>query len=448
MMDFDILILGTGPAATQVALQCSRRGRRVAIVDPRPFGGTCALRGCIPKKVLVRAAELFDWIGRVEGTGVRTEGAAIDWAELIAFKRSFTEPVTRWKEGKFRDAGVEQFHGTPRFVAPQRVTIDGNEVESRQFVIATGAVPRPLGIPGEQLVVSSDDFLELERLPKRVLFIGGGYVTFEFAHVAARAGAKVTVVEAGPRPLARFDPDLVDGLLERTREIGIEILTSMKVESIEKRGGGLRATIASDSKTESNEFDLVVHGAGRVPNVSGLDLDAGNVRFSSKGVEVDDYLQSVSNPAVYAAGDVAATGAPPLSPVARKEGEVLVHNLLEHHKKIPEYGPVATVVFSVPALASVGLGEDEARQKGLRFSTRTGDRSGKNSMKMVRARHARYKVLVENSTERILGAHLLGPDAAATINLYTLAIKHGITETELKSTLFAFPTFGNDVRGM
>ena len=449
MREVDVMVLGTGPAATQVALRCSEAGRNVAVVDPRPFGGTCALRGCNPKKVLIRAAELHDWIGRAEGIGLRADGARIDWSELIAFKRSFTDSVTPWKEGKFHDAGIEQIHGVPRFTSPTRIAVDGDKIECGEIVVATGAVPVQLGIPGEELLTTSDDFLGLDNLPKRVLFVGGGYVTFEFAHVAARAGAEVTIIETGARPLALFNPDLVDCLVDRTRQLGIDLKTSTEVKSVEKRDdGSLAVGVASDETSQSIEVDLVVHGAGRVPNTDGLDLGTGNVRFGSQGIEVDDFLQSVSNPAVYAAGDVAATGVPPLSPVAIEEGRILAHNLLKADRQKPDYGPVATVVFSVPALAAVGLGEDEARRQGLRFQTRAGDRSNDNSMKKVGAKHARYKVLVEEPSGRILGAHLLGPDAAETINLFALAIKCGMTSRELKSTLFAFPTFAHDVRGM
>ena len=206
--------------------------------------------------------------------------------------------------------------------------------------------------------------------------------------------------------------------------------------------------VTSAGVSRSVEVDLAIHGAGRVPNTAGLDLEAAGVRFGPQGIEVNEFLQSVSNPAVYAAGDVAATDAPPLSPIAIEEGRILAQNLLNDEQQKPDYGPVATVVFSVPALAAVGLGESEARKQGLQFATRSGDRSDDNSMKKVGAKHARYKVLVEEPSGRILGAHLLGPDAAETINLFALAIKYGITAPELKSTLLAFPTFTHDVRGM
>lgn len=449
MESFDLFILGTGPAATRIASKCSEAGWHVGIVDPRPFGGTCALRGCNPKKVFVRAAELYDWIQRAEGTGVRALGASIDWAELMRFKRTFTDPVTAWKEDKFEKAGIARFHGHPRFVATNRITIDGRTMESRKFVVATGAVPVRLQIPGADLLATSDDFLELDHLPGRILFVGGGYVTFEFAHVAARAGAKVTIVEMGVRPLARFDAELVDCLVDRTRQLGITLHTSTKVGGVQRLDNGvLSVDLAGENGNGALEVDLVVHGAGRVPNTDGLDLEKGDVRFGPPGIEVNEFLQSVSNPDVYAAGDVAATKAPPLSPAASHEGRIVAKNLLEGNLYRCDYGLVPTVVFSVPPLAAVGMREDDARQAGREFTIESGDRSTNNSMKKVGAKHARYKLLVERGSGRILGAHLLGPDAAETINLFALAMNYGITATDLKGTLFAFPTFSHDVRSM
>lgn len=274
-------------------------------------------------------------------------------------------------------------------------------------------------------------------------------MTFEFVHVAARAGASVTIVEMSERPLATFDPDLVNSLVDRTRELGVELWTSTKVESAEQKGDGtLSVEVAGGDGKRTLETDLVVHGAGRVPNTQGLDLEKGNVRFGPSGIEVNEFLQSVSNPDVYAAGDVAATGAPPLSPVAIREGRVAAKNLLDGNQHQCDYGAVPTVVFCVPALAAVGLREKEAREKGMDYTVEEGERSTNNSMKKVGAKHARYKVLLEKGTDRILGAHLLGLDAAETINLFALAIKHGITASDLKGTLFAFPTFIHDVRGM
>src|SRR5260370_1037177 len=217
MKKFDLVAIGTGAAASAVASRCRSAGWQVAIVDSRPFGGTCALRGCDPKKVLVGAAEVIDWGRRMEGKGVQAQQLRIDWPKLMRFKRSFTEPVPKHQEEEFAKAGIAAFHGRARFVGLSTVQVGEDVLEGRYVVIATGQRPADLKIPGEELLTTSDRFLELDELPKRVLFIGGGYISLEFAHVAVRAGSEVAIVHRGARPLPSFDPYLVDALVERTR---------------------------------------------------------------------------------------------------------------------------------------------------------------------------------------------------------------------------------------
>jgi glutathione reductase (NADPH) len=209
---FDLVVIGTGTAASTVAYRCRSAGWRVAVVDSRPFGGTCALRGCDPKKVLVGGAEVVDWVRRMKGNGIRAEQLQIDWQALMRFKRSFTEPVPKNQEEGFAKDGIVAFHGRARFVGPSSIQVNDNVLEGRYVVIAAGQKPADLRIPGAEHLTTSEQFLELDELPKRILFIGGGYIAFEFAHVAVRAGAQVTIAHRGPRPLTRFDPDLVDHL--------------------------------------------------------------------------------------------------------------------------------------------------------------------------------------------------------------------------------------------
>jgi len=219
---YDIVVIGTGTAATAAAMRCCKAGKQVAVVDSRPFGGTCALRGCDPKKVLVGAAELFDWNRRMGDHGLCADQAQIDWPQLIEFKRSFIERVPKNSEESFAKRGVATFHGRARFAGPTSIEVGEDVLEAANVVVAAGAKPVDLKIPGAELAVTSELFLELEHLPGRVLFIGGGYISFEFAHIAARAGARVTILHRGQRPLERFDPDLVDRLVIRTRDLGVD----------------------------------------------------------------------------------------------------------------------------------------------------------------------------------------------------------------------------------
>jgi glutathione reductase (NADPH) len=321
----------------------------------------------------------------------------------------------------------------------------GRQVRARHIVIATGAEPAPLAMPGAELVMTSDAFLELERLPPRVLMIGGGYVSFEFAHIAARFGAAVVVLDRGARPLKAFDPDLVDRLLERTRAAGIDLRGNAAVESIERAGAGLRVRARIDGASQAFETDLVVHGAGRVPAVAALGLERGQVRAGKRGIEVNEFLQSVSNPAVYAAGDVAATEGAPLTPVAALHGAAVAANLLQGNHARPDYTGVPSVVFTIPELARVGLLETEAREQGLDFEAETHDMSGWYTVRRVGETHAGAKVLVEKDSGRILGAHLLGPEASEVINLFALAMRAGLAAPELKRFVSAYPSAGSDL---
>ena len=442
---FDVIVIGTGTAASTVAGRCREAGRSVAIVDELPFGGTCALRGCDPKKLLRRGPEIVDAAQRMDGNGVARDGMHIDWPALAAFKRSFTDPIPEQREKSFAERGIATFHGTARFTGRTSVAVGADVLQGRHIVIASGARPRPLGIPGEDLVTTSTGFMELEDLPRRVLFIGGGYISFEFAHMAARAGAEVTVLTRGERPLGGFDPDLVDRLVERSADAGIRLHVHADVEGVERTGAGLRVHASVAGKDRSFAADLVLHGAGRVPAIDALDLEKAGVDAGKKGVLVNDYLQSVSNDAVYAAGDVAATAGAPLTPVSSLEGRIAAENILEGNRARPDYTGIPSVVFTIPALARVGLLESEAKEQGLDFTPRLTDMSGWYTVRRVGETRAAAKTLVENGTGRILGAHLLGPESSELINLFALTMRSGLKAEDLKNFVGSYPSAGSDI---
>src|ERR1700681_1490052 len=445
---FDVIALGTGSAASAVASRCREAGWRVAIVDSRPFVGTCALRGCDPKKVLVGAAEAFDWARRMTGKGIQAAKLQIDWPELMRFKRSFTEPVPKRREDGFEKAGIAAFHGRARFTGPTTVQVGEETLEGRYVVIAVGEVPADLEIPGTEHLTTSDQFMELNELPRRILFIGGGYIAFEFAHVAALAGSRVTVLHRGPRPLALFDPDLVDQLVERTRELGIDVHLGTEATGIEKSPAQLTVKALASGETRSFQTDMVVHAAGRVPEIKDLNLDVAGIEWENRGVRVNEFLQSVSIPAVYAAGDAAASGGPPLAPVASYEGLIVAANLLKGDHQRPSYLGIPSVVFTIPPLAAVGLSERGARERNLKFRVKTEMTPTWYSSRRVAERYSGYKVLVEQDTDRILGAHILGSEAGEVINLFALAIRSGMRATNLRHMLLAYPTSGSNMTRM
>src|SRR6202163_4676363 len=420
---FDVIAIGTGSAASAVVSRCRDAGWQVAIVDSRPFGGTCALRGCDPKKVLVGAAEAVDWTRRMKGKGIQAAKLQIDWPELMRFKRSFTEPVPKRREDGFEKAGIAAFHGRARFTGPTTVQVGEETLEGRYVVIAVGEVPADLEIPGTEHLTISDQFLELDQLPRRILFIGGGYIAFEFAHVAARVGAQVMILHRGRRPLPRFEPDLVDQLVERTRELGIAVHLRTEAIGIERSSSQLTVRALSSGQAATFETDMVVHAAGRVPEINDLNLEAVGIEWDKRGVRVNEFLQSVSIPGVYAAGDAAASGGAPLAPVASYEGSIVAANLLKGNHQRPHYLGIPSVVFTIPPLAAVGLGERGAREQNLEFRVNTEMTSTWYSSRRVAETHSGYKVLVEKGTDRILGAHVLGSEAGEVINLFALAIR-------------------------
>jgi glutathione reductase (NADPH) len=376
----------------------------------------------------------------MKGKGIRAEKLQIDWPELMRFKRSFTEPVTKRREDDFAKAGIAAFHGRARFAGPTTVQIGEETLEGRYVVIATGEAPADLGIPGAEHLTTSDQFLELNELPRRILFIGGGYIAFEFAHVAALAGSQVTVLHRGPRPLALFDPDLVDQLVEQTRELGIDLHLETEATGIEKSTAQLIVRTLASGEARTFQADMVVHSAGRVPEIGDMNLDAAGIEWEKRGVRVNDFLQSVSVPAVYAAGDAAASGGLPLAPVASYEGLVVAANLLKGNHQKRNYLGIPSVVFTIPPLAAVGLSERGAREQNLKFRVKMEMTSTWYSSRRVAETYSGYKVLVEEGTDQILGAHILGSEAGEVINLFALAIRSRMRATDLKHMLFAYPT--------
>lgn len=442
---FDLVVIGSGSAGAGPAYECRRAGWKVAVVDDLPFGGTCALRGCDPKKVLVGAAELVDWQRRMRGKGIAGE-AAVDWPELIRFKRTFTESVPESRAASLAAAGIAAYRGAARFLDAQTIDVAGERLTARHFVIAAGATPRPLGIPGEEHVVTSTDFLELAALPRRILFVGAGYISFEFAHVARRAGAHVAIIGRG-RPLRQFDADLVARLVDESRRIGIAIELDAEVAAIERAGTAFRVTVNKQGGASRLETDLIVHGAGRVPKTAALDLQAAQVATHENGaVVVNEFLQSTTNPRVYAAGDAAGSEGPPLTPVAGHEGRIVAANLLHGNSRTPDYRAIPSVVFTIPPLAQVGLTEAAARERGSAMTVHLRDTSEWYASRRIGEEASLAKVLVETGTERILGAHLLGHNAEELVNLFALAMRFEIRAGDLAEMLYAYPTHGSNVR--
>jgi glutathione reductase (NADPH) len=444
---FDVVILGAGNAGMGAAGVLRAAGKSVAMIESWDVGGTCPLRGCVPKKVLVAAAQVLHQIERAPVHHIDVGPARLDWAKLIERERGFVDGVPEAFEESLASRGIEVIKGRARFVGRNAVEVNGERIEAGKIVIATGSKPRPLPIPGAEHLITSEDILERTELPESLIFIGGGVIALEFSHVYARAGTKVTILEALPRLLPRTEADAVAQIHKESERIGIDILTGVKIQEIAPADGGLEVRFEHEGEVKTLAAASVANGTGRIPDLDGLDLAAGEIEHDGTRIVVDETLASVSNPDVYVAGD-ALTASAQLSPIATYEGRIVAHNILGETPKTPEYGHIPANIYTVPALASVGLTEAEADEKGLDVTVKANDLGTWRSSATHAESVAYSKVLIENGSGRILGAHLVGHGGEEIIHIFALAMQHGLTAEDLANTVYGYPTFASDIKNM
>jgi glutathione reductase (NADPH) len=446
MKKYDVIVIGSGMAGMTIANKCAKQGLKTAVTDSRPHGGTCALRGCDPKKILVGAAEIIDRADKMRGIGIQGD-FSINWQHLMAYKNDFVAKMPKGVEKGYEKAGVEMYHGAASFLSPNTIEIGGEILEGEKIVIATGARPVVLDIPGGELPIDSTEFLDLTALPDHIAFIGGGYIAMEFAHLAARAGSKVAIFHRGKMPLDNFDEDIVAHLVKATKELGIELHLEADVVSIERSDNGYNLTANSPEGEKINQTNLVVNAAGRVPELDGLNLEKANINYSKEGIEVNDYLQSVSNQSVYAAGDSAASEGLNLTPVAVMEGHVVAANIIKGNSKKPDYTEMPSAVFTLPSLAAVGMTEKQVKESGIEHKVKLASASNWYNAKRINESNYAYKVISDNDGH-ILGAHIIGPHAEETINLFAMAIRAKLKVTDIRNMVYSYPSMGSDIGSM
>lgn len=445
--EYDVFVIGTGTAGKTVAYDCAAEGMKVAIADDREFGGTCSQRGCDPKKVLVGITEVIHLSKCLEDKGI-TSVPKVDWAALQKFKSTFTDAVPFTTERDLKKAGIEMYHQSPKFLDENTLSVEGKTVKAKKIVIATGQKPMELKIPGRDYLKVSDDFLALQELPKSIAFVGGGYIGMEFAHIAARCGAKVTVIEFGPRPLGPFDADIVSHLTQVSEELGIKFIFNAKVSEVEKLQKNYRVSFEKNNKTESVDVRMVFNTAGRVPSMDELDLKKGKVSFEKNGISVNEYLQNTTNRNVYACGDVSASGALPLTPTSSQEARIVSLNIRKGNHTKMDFPPVPSVVFTIPQVATIGLTEEEAKAKGYNYIVEYKSVPQWFNAKRINEKVYAYKTIVDKDRHIVLGAHIIASEAGEMINLFVLAMCGKLTTDNIKAMIFAYPTWGNDIKGM
>jgi len=443
--DYDIIIIGSGVAGTTLAYKVASSGLNIAIIDCREYGGTCPLRGCDPKKVLSSASEATDWNNRLIGKGSGTGGLlSIDWPSLIRFKRTFTEDYPRKIEKNLFEMGIDTYHGQAYFENENTVVVGEDLLRGVYIFIATGSKPRKMDIPGEEYLTSSEEFMETGELPERIVFVGGGYISFEFAHIARRAGSDVVILHRSKRVLKGFDPDLADMLLEASEAVGIEVLTENPVVAVEKEGDRLlvRTEFKTESHSKTHTFvaDMVVHGAGRVPDIEDLQLENAGIRLENGAIAVDKHMRT-SNPRVYAGGDCTSEGMP-LTPIASLQARVAAANVLDGNLAEVDYTGVPSAVFTIPTMASVGI---TAPLDSKEYKVVFRDRSGWYSTRRTGLEFAASKVIIDEENDRVLGAHILGPNAEEAINIFAMVMRLGLKASDLKKIVYAYPGICSDI---
>ncbi|MFA5632391.1 MAG: glutathione-disulfide reductase [Porticoccaceae bacterium] len=435
--DYDLFVIGAGSGGVRAARMSAQYGAKVAIAEERYLGGTCVNVGCVPKKLFVYAAEVSRNLRDAAGFGWQIGDSEFDWPTLRDNK---TREIERLN-GVYRDllvnAGVELIDGRATIAGPNKVRVNGREHSARHILIAVGGWPRIPDIPGRELAISSNEAFYLETLPKRVIVVGGGYIAVEFAGIFQGFGCDTHVAYRGKTLLKNFDADLSKSLTEQMSAAGIQLHFDADICAIEKQSdGSLRAHFVKGGHLDA---DAVMFATGRVPLTEGLGLKNTAVTRNDKGaIEVDDHFQS-REPSIYAIGDV--IDRLQLTPVAISEAMVLADNLFRGGTGAMDYRNIPTAVFSQPPIGTVGLSEAEARKQFADDVViyRTDFRPMKQTLGGGPER-VLMKLVVQNSTDRVLGCHMLGEGAGEIMQGFAVAIKAGATKADFDATVGIHPT--------
>jgi glutathione reductase (NADPH) len=445
---YDAVIVGSGTAGQTVAHDLARNRMKVALVErSRRPGGTCALYGCQAKKWFFEGAETVARSRHLAGVGIETPATA-DWRQLRDAKNRFTAGVPERTVDGLKQAGVDFIQGNARFVDEGTLAVDQQRISASHIVLATGAVPMPLPIDGAQFMISSKNFMELAQLPRRIVFIGGGFISFEFAHFAVRLGpnkVSCTILEAGRRPLGPFDDEMVELLAKASADEGIDIHCDVEIVSIKAFGNVFRVNLKDGRHFEA---DLVVHGAGRIPDLSELDLEKANIHYGKRGITVDRKM-ATTNSRVYAVGDCAATIQ--LARVADYEAKIAVADILQQaDNRLPEiladYTVVPSLLFTYPQYGMLGATEQALKEQGATYKKSFAKDLTWPTYRRVGMKTAAYKILVGNDG-MLLGAHVLSDNAAGMIAFLTLAMANRISAKDLyrQCLLTPYPSRESDL---
>jgi glutathione reductase (NADPH) len=437
--DFDLFVIGAGSGGVRAARIAAGHGAKVAIAEEYRFGGTCVIRGCVPKKLLMYASQFGHGYEDAAGFGWSSVAATHSWTSLIAAKDVEITRLEGIYQRLLENGGVEMFVGRAQIVGPNRVTVNDASVSAKTILIATGATPVMPSVAGAHLMMTSDDAFDLPALPRRIAIIGGGYIACEFAGIFNGLGRNVVQLHRGSQILRGFDDELRAHLGDELKKSGIDLRLGVDVAAVERQRGALSVQLTTG---DAIEVDAVMAATGRLCNTWGLGLDAVDVAVDENGaIKVDEYSRT-SNPDIYAVGDV--TNRLNLTPVAIHEGHAFADSVFGGKPRSTEHENVPFAVFSQPQAASVGLSEAQARARysdvaifGSTFRPMRAALSQRDEKSLV-------KLVVDASTDRVVGAHIVGADAAEIIQGIAIAIKAKATKADFDATLGVHPTLAEE----
>ena len=433
--DYDLFVIGAGSGGVRAARMAASLGARVAVAEDRYLGGTCVNVGCVPKKLFSYAAHVHEEVDDAAGFGWSIGTPAFDWATLRANKDREIERLNGIYGRLLENAGATLFNARAVLTGPQSVQVDGREVSAERILVATGGWPSVPDLPGKEHIITSNEAFHLDALPRRAVVVGGGYIAVEFASIYNGLGVETTQIYRGPLFLRGFDDDVRQHLAAEMQRKGVDVRFDTQVEAISKTADSYTLTLSGGGQLET---DLVMYATGRVPNSAGLGLEEAGVELDSNGaIMVDEHFQTCV-PSIYAIGDV--IDRVQLTPVALAEGMRLAHALYGKGGRAVDYELIPTAVFSHPNIGTVGLTEAEARERYMdvvvyrsSFTPLKGTLSGNPEKTLM-------KLIVEGSSDRVVGVHMVGPDAGETIQGIAIALKAGATKAVFDSTIGIHPT--------
>lgn len=440
--DYDLFVIGAGSGGVRASRIAASHGARVAVAEEYRVGGTCVIRGCVPKKLLVYGSHFAEDLADARRFGWNTEGATFDWPTLRDNVAAEVDRLESAYGETLANNRVEVFQERAAVNGPHSVKLaSGREVSAAYILIATGAWPAVPDVPGADLGITSNEVFHLSGLPKRAVIAGAGYIANEFAGIFNELGVEVTLVTRGDKMLRSYDQEIVEKLIGMSREKGIDIRMNFPFNSASRQADG---SILIDGGDQGMiETDLLMWAVGREPNSKNLGLEAAGVALAKDGAVIvgDDNRTNV--PSIYAVGDV--TNRVQLTPVAIREGHAFADTVFGNNPRTIDYTSIPTAVFSNPPLASVGMTEDEAREKLGDIKVYKSDFRAMKNVLAGRHERALYKMIVDAATDRVVGLHLIGPDSAEILQAAAIAVKAGLTKQAFDDTVALHPSMAEEL---